>query len=458
MNVHKNIDRRNFLRVFGTGAAVAVTGSSFNKTYAASDPQKITDKVPTDKMTYRLNPHSGEKVSLLGYGCMRWPTRPGIEKKAKEAINQEAVNDLVDYAIAHGVNYFDTAPVYGEGFSEHVTGIALSRHPRNTYFIATKMSNFDPSTQSFDGSAAIYHNSLKELQVDYIDYYLLHSIGASKQDFEARFITNGLLDFLQKERKAGRIRNLGWSFHGKKEVFDYVLNMDIKWDFVQIQLNYLDWQHASKRNVNAEYLYNRLVEKKIPVIVMEPLLGGRLAKLNNKGIAQLKAQNPQASAASWAFRYAGSLPEVLTVLSGMTYKEQLQENICTYSPLHPLNKQEKATLEGVALALSQSPTIPCTGCKYCLPCPQDIVIPDVFAHYNKCLTEQNALASLKDENYRKARQAFLLDYNQSAPKLKPAADCVGCNRCVPACPQSIKIPQEMQRINKFVEGLQQEKA
>ena len=191
---------------------------------------------------------------------MRLPTVPTAQENGDD-IDQEMVNKLTDYALAHGVNYFDTSPAYCKGRSEHAMGIALSRHPRNSYFIATKLSNFSPDTWSREASIAMYRNSLKELQVDYIDYMLLHAIGMGGMEaLKGRYLDNGILDFLIAERKAGRIRNLGFSYHGDIEVFDYLLSRheEIKWDFVQIQLNYVDWKHAKEvnsRNTDAEYLY-----------------------------------------------------------------------------------------------------------------------------------------------------------------------------------------------------------
>jgi uncharacterized protein len=231
--------------------------------------------------------------------------------------------------------------------------------------------------------------------------------------------------------------------------------MDVKWDFAQIQLNYVDWQHASGRNVNAGYLYKQLVEHNIPAVIMEPLLGGRLAKLNYYSASLLKQAQPQASIASWAFRFAGSLSNTLTVLSGMTYKEHLQDNLLTYSPLHPLSDKDNAMLEKVAEMMLKYPLISCTECKYCMPCPYGIDIPGVFAHYNRCINDGNFPKGLQDENYRRARQAFLVGYDRSVPKLRQANHCIGCRQCVKACPQRINIPKEMERIDKFVEHLKQ---
>ena len=453
----KNISRRDFFKTMGA-AGLATAGlaacAGADKDASASKGEK-----KPGGMTYRTNPTTGDRVSLLGYGCMRWPMRPKQGgKEGEEEVDQETVNALVDYAIAHGVNYFDTSPAYVRGLSETVTGIALSRYPRDKYFIATKMSNFSPATQTRQGSIDLYHNSMKALLVDYIDYYLLHGIGLNGMPaFEQRFVQNGILDYLAEERAAGRIRNLGFSYHGDVKVFDYLLSVHdkYKWDFVQIQLNYVDWKHASGWNTNAEYLYNELQKRGIPAVVMEPLLGGRLSNMAQHLAARLKQHRPEESVASWAFRFAGSPPGVLTVLSGMTYMEHLQDNVRTYSPLEPCTDEELALLEDTAQMILRYPSVPCTACQYCMPCPYGIDIPGIFAHYNKCINEGNVPSSSQDENYRKARRAFLIGYDRRVPRLRQASHCIGCHQCEPHCPQSIKIPDEMQRIDRFVEQLKQ---
>jgi predicted aldo/keto reductase-like oxidoreductase len=396
---------------------------------------------------------------------MRWPTiKRENSKEGEEEIDQEAVNQLVDYAIAHGVNYFDTSPAYCKGQSEHATGIALHKHPRNKYFIATKLSNFAPSTWSREASLEMYHNSFKELQVDYIDYMLLHAVGmgGGMEEFEARYIKNGMLDFLVEERKAGRIRNLGFSYHGDIKVFDYLLSQHDKyqWDFVQIQMNYLDWEHAKEinpRNTNAEYLYGELTKRNIPAIIMGPLLGGRLSKVHDHIVARLKQREPERSVASWAFRFVGTFPNVLTVLSGMTFMEHLQDNLRSYCPLQPLTQEETQFLYDTADLMMQYPTIPCNDCKYCMPCPYGIDIPSILLHYNKCVNEGNVPENAQAENYRKARRAFLIGYDRSVPRLRQANHCIGCKQCISHCPQSIDIPKELHRIDAFVEDLKQNK-
>ena len=453
------IDRREFLKTLGLGAAAttaALYGCAPKSGSGTSAPQ---GEVPTDRMTYRTSSSTGDRVSLLGYGCMRWPL---LETPAADGnpIDQETVNTLVDYALAHGVNYFDTAPVYLQGFSERSTGVALKRHPRESYFVATKMSNFSNPTR--ENSLAMYRQSFRELQVDYLDYYLLHSLGGKGiETFRQRFIDNGVLKFLQGERAAGRIRNLGWSFHGSKELFEHMMAMhdsgEAHWDFVQIQMNYVDWRHASGRNLNADYLYGELEKRNIPVVIMEPLLGGRLSRLTDHLVARLKEQRPTQSAASWAFRFAGSYPKVLAVLSGMTYMEHLQDNIRTYSPLEELTEAEYALLEETARDLLRYPMVPCTDCQYCMPCPYGLNIPAIFAHYNKCINEGNVPKSAQDPDYQRARRAFLIGYDRSVPRLRQASHCIGCRQCVSHCPQTIDIPQQLHRIDHFVEQLRRNK-
>ncbi|MDE7419962.1 MAG: aldo/keto reductase [Muribaculaceae bacterium] len=455
------ITRRDFLKRLGIGTSL--TGLALA---GCKNAEKVVEATPDSKegeMTYRTNPKTGDKVSILGYGCMRWPTKP-VEggKENEEEIDQEMVNRLVDTAIENGVNYFDTSPVYCQGKSEKVTGIALSRHPRDSYYIATKLSNFNPATQSLEASKEMYENSKKELQTDYIDYMLLHAVGGGGlENLNQRFIDNGLLDFLLEERKAGRIKNLGFSYHGDIEVFDYLLSKhdEYNWDFVQIQLNYMDWKHTPEEeplSTNANYLYRELEKRGIPAVIMEPLLGGRLSKVPDNIANRLKQRNPDESVASWAFRFAGTHPDVLTVLSGMTYMEHLEDNIHTYSPLRPLSEDDLVFLQETADIMKQYPTVPCNDCKYCMPCPYGIDIPAILLHYNKCVNEDNIPTSSQSPKYAEARRAFLVGYDRSVPKLRQASHCIGCRQCVHHCPQEIDIPKELHRIDDYVEKLKQQ--
>ena len=461
-NTKKPITRRDFLKVAGAaGAALTGLAACTGRNAGQGDTAQAAAGEPAGRMIYRTSPTTGDRVSLLGFGMMRLPSKKDSgADEGNDEIDQELVNQMVDHAMKHGVNYFDTSPAYCRGRSEAATGIALSRYPRESYYVATKLSNF--GNYSREASMEMYRQSFKELQVDYIDYYLLHSVGGGgMQNLHDRYLDNGMLDFLLEERRAGRIRNLGFSYHGDIEVFDYLLaNHDkYKWDFVQIQLNYLDWQFAkdiNPSNTNAEYLYGELHKRGIPAVIMEPLLGGRLSNVPDNVMAQLKQRDPERSVASWAFRFAGSFPDVLTVLSGMTRMEHLEDNLLTYSPLRPLTEEEFAFLQQTARLMMQFDTIPCNDCKYCMPCPYGIDIPAILLHYNKCLNEGNIPTSSQDPGYRRARRAYLVGYDRSVPKLRQASHCIGCRQCVPHCPQSIDIPAELHRIDRYVEQLKQE--
>ncbi len=451
--MNKDINRREFLKTAGSAALVmgGVTACG-KKSESKFGSTGSTDETALGEMTYRTHNTNGDKVSILGYGCMRFSMTK--DENGKDIVDQQTVDRLVDYAIEHGVNYFDTAPVYLQGQSEEAIGKSLKRYPRDSHFIATKLSNFGDTSR--EGALEMYRNSRKYLQTDYIDYYLLHNLGGGGMDmFNRRFIDNGMMDFLLEERKAGRIRNLGFSFHGDKASFDELMNLHEKyhWDFVQIQLNYIDWGNA---NPPAEYLQQELDKRGIQSVIMEPLLGGRLSNVPQHIATRLKERNPQGSVASWAFRFAGTQPGVLCVLSGMTYMEHLQDNVRTYSPLVPLTEDELAFLDETASLIQSYPTIPCNDCKYCMPCPYGIDIPAILLHYNKCVNEGEIAESVNDENYKKARRAYLVSYDRAVPKLRQAAHCTGCNQCTDHCPQRIRIPSELQKIDQYIEKLRQD--
>lgn len=424
---------------------------------AVADEYKNQVEPPVGKMTFRTNPLTGDKVSLLGYGMMRLPTK--VENS--DEFDQDMINKQVDYAIEHGLNYFDTSPVYCQGKSERCTGIALSRHKRSEYFVATKLSNFNRDFWSREKSIEMYHNSLKELQVDYIDYYLLHAVGGSMEEFNGRYVDNGIMEFLMAERQAGRIRNLGFSFHGRKSIFDEVLSRheQYHWDFCQIELNYLDWDFANEinsGNVDANYLYDELQKRNIPAVIMEPLLGGRLVNLPQYLMMELKQKAPSRSVASWAFRYAGTPKGVLTVLSGMTYMEHLKDNLLSYSPLQPLTEKEMNYLHGeIARKIVGLENIPCNDCKYCMPCPYGIDIPAVFVHYNKCKNEGSLPMGSGDPEYRKQRRQYLISLDRAVPRDRQPDHCIQCGQCEPHCPQGIKIPRELAKIDQMIEEMKQ---
>ncbi len=447
------MDRRDFLKTAGAGALAVGTTSLTGCSFSSDKRAEVSGDA---EMQMRTSPKNGEKVSLLGYGCMRWPMKKGED--GKDHIDQEAVNEMVDYAYRNGVNYYDTSPAYLQGQSEEAAGIALSRYPRESYYIATKLSNFNNFSR--EAGLKMYRDSQKALRTDYFDYYLLHAIGTSGfEGFEERYINNGLLDFLLEEREAGRIRNLGFSFHGRKEVFDQFMALHEKyhWDFVQIEMNYVDWKHAKvPENVNADYLYEELAKRNIPATIMEPLLGGRLAKLPDAIAEKMKEREPQMSIASWAFRFCGSYPNILTVLSGMSSMDPLIENVETFSHFKPLNDEEKAFLMEMANLMEDYPTVPCTACSYCMPCPYGIDIPTIFKHYNDHVNSGEIAQSCEQDHFQRLKRRYLVSYDRAVETVRQADHCIGCGQCRPKCPQSIDIPRALRHIDRYVEKLKRE--
>ncbi len=289
----------------------------------------------------------------------------------------------------------------------------------------------------------------------------MHNVGGGTDpmaEFSSRFLNNGLLDWLVEQRKAGRIRNLGFSFHGSPVIWKWLMDHHDKyhWDFAQVQLNYVDWRHAaavSPINLNGEFTYAELSSRGIPMVVMEPLLGGRLAKFNYTLAEKLVPLDPEASLASWAIRFAGFRPKVMCVLSGMTYMPHLEENIAVCSPLKSLTDHELDVLEQAAQAYLADKTIPCNSCDYCMPCPYGLDIPGVINVWNAAVAEKRLPDNPDDPDYAANRRRFLAEYARAIPPLREAERCICCSRCVPHCPQRIDIPAEMRRIGDFVERL-----
>lgn len=436
------MSRREFLRRLGlgTGSAMALMAMEPLNALARQNKESIENR-----MTYRVQHGSGNQISLLGFGMMRLPN------------DQDEVNSLVDYAIEHGVNYFDTAPMYMRGRSEVLTGNALARHPRDKFFIATKMSNQRDNLWGFDEAVNMYRQSFQRLRVDYIDYYLLHSIGGGGVDtLRKRFLDNGLLDFLLKEREAGRIKHLGFSYHGDVSAFDWLLdhNDDYHFDFVQIQMNFLDWRHASlntsgwRKDADAEYLYGKCEKLGIQCVVMEPLRGGAFGNMAQELTDQLKAIRPDDSTARWAFRWVGSHPNILTTLSGMNQMDHLMENIQTFSPLEVCTEAENQLLANIADQMMGFPTIPCTTCEYCMPCPYGVNIPGNFAYYNKAVNDHILpLPEPTAADYAERQKQFIEGYRQALPDGDTwARACQDCEECLSKCPQQIRIPNQLSRI------------
>jgi predicted aldo/keto reductase-like oxidoreductase len=361
------------------------------------------------------------EVSLLGFGLMRLP----VKGEDKSRIDYPAAERMVDMAYRAGVNYYDTAYPYHEGKSEIFAGDVLSKYKRESFYLASKMPTWEVVASEEDVKR-IFDEQLAKCRVSYFDFYLAHSFDPEHLERFRRF---NMYDFLRKKKEEGLIRRLGFSFHSNPELLAEVVE-NYEWDFAQIQLNYIDWDL-----LNAKRFYEYLSSRKLPVIVMEPVRGGALASLNDRAGGILKKAAPDSSLASWAVRFAASLPNVMTVLSGMSSAEQMEDNLKTMTDFRPLSENEQALLREAAAAYNAAGTIPCTGCRYCMDCPAGVDIPAVFRQYN-----YYHLSGKKDD--------FINTYRYLREREK-AHNCTSCGRCVKLCPQGIAIPEFMKEIAAF---------
>ncbi|MDR1363873.1 MAG: aldo/keto reductase [Spirochaetaceae bacterium] len=362
------------------------------------------------------------KISLLGFGLMRLPCKTGFGE-----VDIDKGIEMVDYALAHGVNYFDTAWMYHEGNSERFAGEALSRHDRSAFFLADKMPLVSVSAE--EDVERIFNEQLKKCRTDYFDFYLLHNIN---QAHFKTMETFAVYEKLKAKQERGLIKHLGFSFHERPELMRQVIGR-YDWDFAQIQLNYVDWELQQ-----AGTLYEMLAQKNIPVNIMEPVRGGALANLPDEAAALFKAANPAASPASWALRYAASLPGVQVVLSGMSTLEQVQDNVETMSAFTLLTDDERGVIEAVLNAYRKAATVPCTSCRYCMDCPSGVEIPKNLAVYNNysAHAESNPMAGM----------IFEMEYSLFKEEER-AANCVECGECKTRCPQHIDIPRWLKTIS-----------
>ena len=360
------------------------------------------------------------QLSALGMGAMRLPVVDGNDA----VIDEPAAVEMVDYAMAHGVNYYDTAWGYHNGQSELVMGRALKRHPREKFYLATKFPGYDLA--NMPKVREIFPKQLEKCQVDYFDFYLFHNVCEMNIDayLDPKY---GIYDYLMEQKRAGRIRHLGFSAHGSIDVMKRFLDAYGKdMEFCQIQLNWLDWKFQ-----DAEGKVKLLREHNIPVWVMEPLRGGRLARLSDEEAAKLAALRPDEAPAAWAFRFLQAIPEVTVTLSGMSNLEQLKQNIATYETDAPLNGEEWKALMSVADDMLGKKILPCTACHYCVShCPQGLDIPALLELYN----EHNFTGG-----------GFIAPMALSAlPEDKRPTACLHCHSCEAVCPQQIKISDAME--------------
>lgn len=365
-----------------------------------------------------------QNPSLLGFGCMRLPTLiPG-----EPAIDVAKAESMIDLAYQRGVNYFDTAYPYHHGMSETFIGNALKKYPRESFYLADKMPSW--LIKSPEDAKRIFAEQLQKCQVEYFDFYLCHAL--SRDAFKP-YLIPGVMDFLYQMKAEGKIRHLGFSFHDTPDILETIINT-YEWDFVQLQLNYLDWDLQ-----DAKRQYEIVTSKNIPVIVMEPIRGGTLATLSDEATTIFKNANPEASIASWALRYAASKKDVLVVLSGMSNLEQVEDNLHTMSQFKPINESDQSVIDQALDAFLKSRTVPCTACGYCMPCPHGVDIPGNFKIFNGYQISKSEWAFLRDMNH----------LDESAR----ASACIACGECLSKCPQKIEIPTRLGEIADLFDTL-----
>jgi len=362
------------------------------------------------------------KLSALGMGTMRLPVTFGNDAMIDETTTAE----MVAYALRHGVNYFDTAWGYHDGNSEIVMGKILSQYPRDSLFLATKFPGYDLS--NMDKVATIFEKQLEKCRVDYFDFYMFHNVCEMNVDayLDKKY---GIFDYLKKQQDAGRIRHLGFSAHGNYDVMKRFLTAyGEHMEFCQIQLNYLDWTFQ-----NAKAKVALLNEYHIPIWVMEPMRGGRLALLSEDNAVKLKTRRPDEEIPAWAFRFLQTISNVAVTLSGMSDMRQLQDNINTFETEKPLNAQELDTLLEIAGSMVKRIALPCTACKYCVAhCPRQLDIPALIELYNEhCFTSDGGFAFI-------APMALM-----AMPEDKHPGACIGCRSCESVCPQNIRISEAL---------------
>lgn len=370
-------------------------------------------------------PFHNLRLSTLGMGNMRLPQKG---EASNAPIDWEASAEIIDYALEHGVNYFDTAWVYNNGESERCLGAALKRHAadRDKFYIADKF-NIDATTDY----EMVFEEQLRRLQTDYIDFYLIHCLMDSNIN---RYIESGAIEYFLEQKRKGRIRYLGFSSHSSVETLRRFADLQ-EWDFAQLQINYYDWRYSETAKE-----YSILEERNIPCMVMEPVRGGKLATLPDKAEQMLKAAHPDWSMAAWAMRFVQSLPNVMVVLSGMSNMEQIEDNVKTFSSADPgLSDEDRQLLDKACELFREYIHVPCTACRYCTAeCPQQINIPEFISVYNKF--KVNGTWGIKS------------DLESIVTEGKPV-DCIQCGACMGHCPQSIQIPDLMSKVVEMEKSL-----
>ena len=361
-----------------------------------------------------------QKVSLLGMGCMRLPLIEGTDQ-----IDFETTKKMVDTAIKGGITYFDTAYPYHGGQSELVIGEILSNYPREKFLLASKMPSWDLKT--IDDAKRIFAEQLKKCRVEHFDFYLCHAMNIGYHELYKKL---GVYEYLDSLRKEGKIRHLGFSFHDPAQNIIPIAD-ELDWDFAQIQFNYLDYEMQ-----DAKKQYEELSKRNISVVVMEPVRGGVLANVTPKAEELFKLKEPNMSVASWALRYVAHFPNIKVILSGMSNLEQLNDNINTFTNYKPLDEEDLEIINDAKSLILGNDFIPCTGCRYCMPCPIGVNIPRIFALFNNYGIHQDS------EKFKK--QMNKLDEKELAN------NCIKCGKCIKKCPQGIDIFNKLEKIKNIL--------
>lgn len=366
-------------------------------------------------MEMRKMENLGIETSLLGYGCMRFPT--GQDGK----IDRVAAKEQMQKAIAAGVNYIDTAYPYHGGESELFVGEVLKEYPRDSFYLATKLPVW--MIHKLEDVDTVFNEQLKKLQTDHIDFYLMHAMGRQRFDEMAEM---GVVKRLEELKAEGKIVNLGFSFHDGYDAFEYIINYR-DWDFCQIQLNYMDTEEQAGLKG-----YELAAQKNVPLVIMEPVKGGSLATFAPDITARFKKLDPEASVASFALRWVASLPNVKVVLSGMSNMAQVEDNLKTFTNFKPMDEKELTTIREIVETINSRVKNGCTGCRYCMPCPAGVNIPGCFSAWNTYHMYQNYnVVKWKWENELGEKQQ--------------AKNCIKCGKCEQACPQKLKIREDLEK-------------
>jgi predicted aldo/keto reductase-like oxidoreductase len=372
-------------------------------------------------MTYREI--AGLKVSLLGFGCMRFPTGPDGQ------VDKAQTKEMLELAYKSGVTYYDTAYPYHGGTSERITSDVMKQFPRESFYYATKLPCWE--VHSLDDAKRLFNVQLDRLQTDYVDFYLLHALN---RESWKRMKDLGVVEYFEGLQKEGKLKRYGFSFHDEYDVFEDIIYYR-KWEFCQIQLNYMDTDYQAGLKG-----YQDCVKQGTAVVIMEPVKGGSLATFADADIAPLKAVAPADSAARWALRYVGSFPAVSVILSGMSNMAQLKDNLETFKDFKPLTDSEAKVLNTHVENVKNKSFIGCTWCNYCMPCPSGVNIPRIFGLWNS-YAKYNNPGDIK------------WNWEHEIPDTKKPKNCIACGACETHCPQHLPIIEALKKANTAIEAL-----